>query len=198
MKADPVWLACGVLRVELGHLHAGGDIDGRILFLDSMLHMVPGTLESELETELSKAKRNAERIVLVYGDCSAHMLDLSDEYRCSRVDALNCVQMLTGKIRYRELMHSQSFMLLPEWALRWKEIMRTELGLTPDIARLLMGENRKEIVYIDTGLVPVPVGELSACGEYTGLPFRIEKTGTENLLSLLLQAEGLQAEGKLR
>lgn len=190
MKTQPVWLACGVLRLELENLLAGGKIDGRILFLDSMLHMVPETLNSELEIELSKADTNAERIVLVYGDCSAHMLDLSDKYRCSRVDALNCVQMLTGKIRYRELMRSQSFMLLPEWALRWKEIMRTELGLTPEIARLLMGENRTEIVYIDTGLAPVPVEELSACGDYTGLPFRIEQTGTDKLLALLLDAEG--------
>ncbi len=190
MKAAPVWIACGVLRAELDNLQGTGKIDGRILYLDSMLHMAPGTLETVLAAKLAEADKNGEPIVLAYGDCSAHMLDLSGEYRCSRVDALNCVQMLTGKIRYRELMRSESFMLLPEWALRWREIMRTELGLTQGIARLLMGENRKEIVYLDTGLAPVPVGELAACGEYTGLPFRIEKTGLDNLLSLLLEAEG--------
>ncbi len=190
MKNAPVWIACGVLRAELDFLYGQGKIGGRIMYLDSMLHMTPGTLESVLAAKLAEAEKSDERIILAYGDCSAHMLDLSGEHRCSRVNALNCVQMLTGKIRYRELMHSESFMLLPEWALRWREIMRTELGLTPDLARALMGETRKEIVYLDTGLAPVPVGELSACGEYTGLPFRIEKTGLDNLLSLLLEAEG--------
>jgi len=186
----PVWLACGVLRAELDALHDQGRIGGRILYLDSMLHMVPGTLDTVLSAKLAEAKKKDERIVLAYGDCSAYMLDLSNDPDVSRVDALNCAQMLTGKKRYRELMHSESFMLLPEWALRWKEIMRTELGLSRDIARMLMGENRKEIVYLDTGLVPVPVGELTACGKYTGLPFRIEKTDLDNLLALLLEAEG--------
>ncbi len=185
------WLCCGVLRTELEELHRLGKIGGTLQFLDSMLHMVPQTLDSLLDAKLRPQTGHAdETLVLVYGDCSAHMLDMVRDSGCSRVGAVNCVQMLTGREHYRELMRAEAFVLLPEWALRWKEIMHTELGLTAKIAKDLMGEHRKEIVYLDTGLHRVPVEELAACSEYTGLPFRIEKTGLENLLALLKEAAG--------
>ncbi len=89
---------------------------------------------------------------MLYGDGSAHLLDIVRDSGCSRIGAVNCVQMLTGRKHYRELMLAESFVLLPEWALRWKEILQTELGLTSKIAKELMGEHQKEIVYLDTGL----------------------------------------------
>jgi hypothetical protein len=97
--------------------------------------------------------------------------------------------MLLGRARYRELMHAQSFMLLPEWAVRWKEILQEELGLPPTVARDLMRENRAELVYLDTGLVPVPREELAAFAAYTGLPWRVEPVSLDHLLALLLEAE---------
>ncbi|MBK8475658.1 MAG: DUF1638 domain-containing protein [Opitutaceae bacterium] len=189
--ADPptVWLCCGVLRAELEALHHQGRLGGELRFLDSMLHMSPPRLQANLETALGQPGSAGGRLVLVYGDCCSRMLDLVREYRVGRVNAINCAQMLVGRARYRELMHEQAFMLLPEWAHRWREIMRVELGLSPEVARDLMRENRREIVYLDTGLAPVPHPELAECAAYTGLPCRIEPVALDHLLALLLEAE---------
>jgi hypothetical protein len=150
--------------------------------------MVPQRLEELLPAAVNKYNTEDVRIVLVYGDCSSRMLDIVKQYRIGRVDAINCTQMLLGKERYRELMKAESFMLLPEWAMKWRHIMKTELGLSREVARDLMGENRRELVYLDTGLVEIPVKELEECSEYTGLPWRIEKVTLDNLLNLMLKA----------
>jgi hypothetical protein len=189
MSNSTVWLSCGVLRPELEALHRRGQIGGTLEFLDSMLHMRPQTLETALAATLEQSGSEGGRLVLVYGDCCSRMLDLARQFRVGRVDAINCAQMLLGRARYRELMHARSFMLLPEWALRWQEIMQTELGLPPTVARDLMRDNRGELVYLDTGLVPVPREELARCAAYTGLPWRVEPVGLDHLLALLREAE---------
>jgi hypothetical protein len=188
VSGTTIWLSCGVLRAELEALHERGQIHGKLLTLDSMLHMVPQKLQATLEAELQQ-HGSGNRIVLVYGDCCGKMLDIARKYQVGRVAAINCAQMLVGPARYRELMNRQAFLLLPEWAPRWKEAMQTELGLSPEVARELMRDNRGELVYLDTGLVPVPKSDLDACAVYAGLTCRIEPVGLEHLLSLLLKAE---------
>jgi hypothetical protein len=187
------WLSCGVLRSELEALHRRGDLPGDLQCLDSMLHMAPQGLEAALVTALERRVSEAGRVVLVYGDCCPRMLDLAGRFRVGRVNAINCAQMLVGRARYRELMCEQAFVLLPEWALRWREVMEIELGLSPEVARDLMRENRRALVYLDTGLVPVPAAALADCSVYVGLPCRIERVTLDHLLGLLLEAESAAA-----
>ncbi len=189
MNASTVWLSCGVLRDELGELYRQGQISGELRFLDSMLHMDPLQLQTKLKESLGQPGPSGGRLILVYGDCCGRMLDLVREYRVGRVNAINCAQMLLGRTRYRELMKAESFILLPEWARRWKEIIQTELGLSADVAHDLMRENRSELVYLNTGLAPVPRLELAECAAYTGLPCRIEPVGLDQLLNFLVEAE---------
>jgi hypothetical protein len=189
MNPPTVWISCGVLRAELEELVRRGEISGPLLLLDSMLHMDPPKLQARLTAALEQPGPTGGRLVLVYGDCCSRMLDLVRQYRVGRVKAINCAQMLVGRDRYRELMRRESFMLLPEWARRWREIIQTELGLSPEVARGLIGENRRELVYLDTGLVPVPHDELAACAAYTRLPWRIEPVALQHLLALLREAE---------
>jgi len=189
MNPSTIWLSCGVLQAELEQLHRDGRIRGELRFLDSMLHMNPERLQAALEAEVAKHVSEGSRVVLVYGDCCNRMTDLIRRFGVSRVNAVNCAQMLAGRRRYRELMKNQAFMLLPEWAPRWKEIMQGELGLSPEVARDLMRENRRELVYLDTAVAPAPREAIEECASYTGLPLRVEKVSLDHLLALLLQAE---------
>jgi hypothetical protein len=189
MSASTVWLGCGVLRPELEELLRLGKIRGELRLLDSMLHMNPLKLESTLSDAIERLYPEGGRVVLVYGDCCPRMLDLVARRRVGRVNAINCAQMLVGRDHYRELMREQAFMLLPEWTPRWEEIFRIELGLTKDVARDLMGDNRGSLVYLDTGLAPVPRQALADCAAYTGLPLRVERVSLESLLKILLEAQ---------
>jgi hypothetical protein len=68
--------------------------------------------------------------------------------------------------------------------------MKCELGLNEVVAHDLMGEHRRVLVYLDTGLVPVPEQELARFSSYAGLPWRVEAVALDTMLALLLKAEG--------
>lgn len=189
MTPHTVWLCCGVVRAEMEELQRRGVIAGELLFLDSMLHMEPPLLEAKLTAALEERSGQPGTMVLVYGDCSAHMLDLVRRFRVGRVSIINCAQLLLGRERYRRLMREEAFLVLPEWARRWEHIMKSELGLNEEVARGLMGENRSVLVYLDSGLVPVPEEQLAAFSAYSGLPWRIEKINLEPMLAALLAAQ---------
>ncbi len=194
MNKSTIWVCCGVLTAEINELLRIGKISGELLFMDSMLHMAPMDLEKNLISIIEQQITDGGKIVLVYGDCCPCMLNIVSRYNVGRVNAINCAQMLVGRQRYRELMKEESFMILPEWALRWEEVFRIELGLTKDIAHDLMRENRGSMVYLDTGLSPVPFEILAKCSEYIGLPLRIENISLDSLLMLLLDAESAETE----
>jgi hypothetical protein len=193
MKGHTVWLSCGVVRAELEELQRRGLIDGELLFLDSMLHMEPRQLQARLTDALVRESGSSGCLVLVFGDCSAHMLDLARRFRAGRVEVINCAQLLLGRERYRQLMRDQAFLILPEWALRWEHIMKNELGLNESVARGLMGDHRGVLVYLDTGLVPVPEPQLVAFSAYAGLPWRVEAVTLDHMLQAL-QAARTEAE----
>lgn len=193
MSRETVWLCCGVLRTEMEELLRRGAIAGELVFLDSMLHMAPLQLEAALTAALERAggKDGSKdgSLVLVYGDCCAGMLDLVRRFRVGRVNIINCAQLLLGRARYRELMHEEAFLVLPEWALRWETIMKDELGLSEALAHDLLGEHRRMLVYLDSGLVPVPTQPLAAFSSYTGLPLRVETVTLQQMLALLIEAQ---------
>lgn len=194
MSSHTVWLSCGVVRAEMEELRRRGLIDGELMFLDSMLHMDPPKLEAALTAALERNSGRSGRLVLVYGDCSARMLDLARSFRVGRVDVINCAQLLLGRDRYRQLMREEAFLVLPEWARRWEHIMKNELGLNKAVARDLMGENRGVLVYLDTGLVPLPERQLAEFSSYTGLPWRTETVTLDCMLAALLAARA-EADG---
>lgn len=189
MTAHTVWLSCGVVRAEMEELQRRGLIKGELLFLDSMLHMNPELLNVKLVEALEQKKGSVGFIVLVYGDCSTYMLDLVRHFRVGRINVINCAQLLLGRDRYRLLMHQEAFLVLPEWALRWDHIMKHELGLNKDVARDLMGEHRGALVYLDTGLVPVPERQLQEFSSYTGLSWCVEAVPLDYMLASLLAAQ---------
>lgn len=184
------WLSCGVLQGELQKLLDDSLIKGRLLALDSMLHMRPTLLDKVLRDLLNDLPATYAK-VLVYGDCCAGMVDIVDEFNIARVNAINCAQMLLGREKYREMMRRESFMFLPEWAERWETVFKEELGLfNSEQAHIVIGDNRKEIIYLDTGLNPVPFEKMQACSQFTGLKWQIEKILLEeHFLPSLLETE---------
>ncbi|MDD2736411.1 MAG: DUF1638 domain-containing protein [Desulfuromonadaceae bacterium] len=189
MTPSTIWLCCGVVRAEMEEVQRRGLIEGELLFLDSMLHMDPPLLEATLTAALEENPDQPHCLVLVYGDCSAHMLDLVRRFHVGRVAVINCAQLMLGRARYRQLMREEAFLVLPEWARRWEHIMKSELGLNEEVAHGLMGENRGVLVYLDSGLVPVPESQLEEFSAYSGLPWRVEAVTLDCMLSSLLDAQ---------
>lgn len=181
-------VSCGVLTAEIGALKDRDYPACGLRFLTSMLHMQPGCLGASLQSVLDEELKLGHSVVLIYGDCCPQMTELSDLPRVARIRAANCCEMLLGHDGCRKLSREGVFFLLPEWALRWREIFTKELGLNQTNATGIMRDMHTKLVYLDTGLVPVPHEELRQCSEYCGLPYEILPVTLETFCALIDEA----------
>lgn len=183
-----VLICCSVLRAEMMSLHRTHWPNHTLRFLDSLLHMHPQRLWTELVSLVEENLNEGRGLVLVYGDCCARMTALESRPGLVRTVGHNCCELLLGRAAYRRLSHEGAFFLLPEWAHRWPEVMATELGLSHGNATDLMRDMHRKLLYLDTGVVPVPTSALQACGEYCGLPWVVQPVTLEILRATIDEA----------
>jgi hypothetical protein len=174
-------LVCGVFRMEIEALVKQGKLDCDIITLDSMLHMKPAKLEQEMGQVIVAGPNN--RFLLLYGDCHPHMHEMQSKINVSRVAGINCCEILLGSAVYRKMQKEQAFVFFPEWTHRWKEVFRNELGFeNSEVARAFMREYQKRLVYVDTGVIPVPDEALREISDYFGMPVEILPVSLDILL----------------
>ena len=189
MPDDPiVAIACSVLRLELQALREQGLINFPIRFLDSRLHMDPEELHAQMARSIQEERRRGCRVLLIYGDCHAHMVDLAADRYVVRVGAINCGEMLLGKQRYKALLKSGAFLLSPEWTCRWRDILLRFPGLDSDSAGEMIREIHSRFVYLNTLTCPVPQEALKQCGDFFLLPYEIEEVSLDLLLAVIQEA----------
>jgi len=181
-------IACGVFTAELRYLESTGFIQFPVRYLDSMLHMRPRQLKEELEDAIRRERAQGNRVLVLFGDCHPRIVDQTEGADIVRIPGDNCIAILMGRERYRNLRQNRSFVLMADWALRWREVFETELGLTEETAPLFMNEHHTEIVYVDTGIAPVPAQALQDCAQFCGLPFRVERLPLEELKRAITEA----------
>jgi hypothetical protein len=180
---EVVGLACSIWAAEVKALSVEGRIQFPVRYFDSMLHIYPERLACRLRTLVDEELSQRRRVILILGDCHAGMCEMASIPGVERVRGVNCCEILLGKTAYSQLLNEGAFFLLPEWTRKWRQVFHEALGLNDDGVRTLMREMVTRLVYLDTGLVPVPVEHLRAASEYTGLRYEILKVGLDNLAS---------------
>ena len=192
MTADKprLCIACSIFRKEIEALQAAGKLDLPVEFLNSMLHMVPAKLEVRLQEALGSARaQDPDReVVMAYGDCCGHMDTFESAPGTARTEGINCCEIILGSEAYRKLRKEGAFFLMPEWALSWKQIFVGQLGLLGPCAKTFMQEMHSRMIYLDTGLVPVPHVALQEASEFLGLPVEILPVSLDPLLASLQRA----------
>jgi len=190
-------ICCSIFKAELNALSASHWPRHTIHVVDSILHMRPQKLSEKLVALVEKEQRSRKKILLIYGDCCSVITSLEARPGVVRTRGHNCCYLLLGLDRYRQLSHEGAFFILPEWIHRWQEVFRDELGLDHEHAVLFMGEMHRKLVYLDTGVIPVPLDLLRDCATYCGLPFEVLPTpldtfreAIETALSRLETSEG--------
>jgi hypothetical protein len=168
---QPVVLCCAVFTAEVQALQQANWPGLTICYQSSMLHMQPEKLARHLGGLIDEELQHGNKVVLIYGDCCMDMATLTAQPGVVRTRGHNCCDLLLGSGEYRRLSHTGAFFLFPEWARRWRHIFSVELGLNRMNATDLMGEMHRKLVYLDTGLFPVPETELRECANYCGLPW---------------------------
>lgn len=183
-------ISCSIFRKEIEALQASGQLDLSVAFLNSMLHMVPAKLEARLGEVLETTRRQHpdHEMVIAYGDCCGHMEAFEAKPGTARTEGINCCEILLGRDTYRRLRREGAFFLMPEWALSWKQVFVGQLGLLGPCAKSFMQEMHSRLIYLDTGLVPVPQAELAEASAFLGLHVEILPVSLEPLLMSLCQA----------
>lgn len=176
-----VVLGCGVFKAEILALKEQHWPDIDLRFLNSMLHMAPDKLGRCLDGLVKKEGSLEHKILLIYGDCCSQMGTITKNPDVVRVRGNNCCDLLLGRQMYRRLSHEGAFFLFPEWASRWRHIFRVELGLNEANGASLMKDMHKKLVYLNTGVLPVPVDDLEACAQYCQLPWEVLEVSLESL-----------------
>lgn len=186
--ADLQVISCSVVRHELGFLQASGDFPYPIEFLNSKLHLTPSNLGEQLQKKIHGYLRSGKGVLLVYGDCHASMVDMSQSARVARTESLNCIELLISKAQRREWLKKRFFFLLPEWTERWEEILLHLPGMTPEQSIDLFRRENRGLCYLDTGVVPVPTSKLLACSETLSLAYEILPVGLTHFRGVLREA----------
>lgn len=181
LNSRTVLVCCSVFQAEVEALRQAHWPELAIRFQSSMLHMKPGRLAERLDTVVEKELQAGHRVVLIYGDCCLRMAALEALPGVTRTRANNCYDLLLGRDEYRRLAHEGVFFLLPEWTRRWREVFTKELGLNHADASSLMQDMHRKLVYLDTGVEPLPEDALQACAQYCGLPCEVLPVALETL-----------------
>jgi hypothetical protein len=178
-------IACSIFRKEIESLQKQQRVNIPFRYIGSMLHMNPELLDSCLKKVTEKESQKSDDIVLAFGDCCPNMNELETDKNIVRVCGLNCCEILLGSDLYRKLRAEGVFFLMPEWTLRWREVFQDNLGLEGDNARSFMRDMHTKLVYLDTGLSPIPESHLDEIAKYSGLPVEIMQVSLDHLVDAI-------------
>jgi hypothetical protein len=184
----PRCIACSIFRREIESLQASGALDLAVDYLPSMLHMAPDRLDARLTTSLTEAEAQGQKVLIAFGDCCGHMEDFRAKPGIDRTEGINCCEIILGREAYRRLRREGAFFLMPEWALAWRQVFMSQLGLLGSNAKTFMQEMHTRLIYLDTGIQPVPWQALNEASEYLGLPVEVLPVSLDPLLASLREA----------
>jgi len=117
-KSKLCLVSCSVLRDELEKLVKERDLDSELVFVSKFFHVDYDALEENLRKVLEHTiKRFKGRVILLYGDLCLgqdnEMQKLAQEYRVSKIDAVNCIDCpLGGKGRFKEADQEHNLMFM--------------------------------------------------------------------------------------
>jgi hypothetical protein len=185
---DVVLLSCSVFAGEVEALRERRWPSVAHRSQTSRLHMHPARLGEGTADAVGAELAAGRRVVLVYGDCCGAMGAIERRPGVARTQALNCPDLVLGRERYRQLSHAGAFFVFPEWARTWPEMFRTETGLGDADTRDLMREMHTKLLYLDTGIHPVPHDALRRCADAAGLPIEVLDVGLDQLAASIEDA----------
>jgi len=185
-------ICCGILRKEIEHLQAKGDIDVQVHFLSEQLHADYNLLYRGLNGALKKhQKQSSQGVIVVYGDLclgfNGEMKALIDQYDVVNVDALNCIDCIFGgKGKLLEVDPDHKYLFLnPAWIRFTAKLRRETKETTREMFSMLDG-----IVLLDAmGDLDEYRAKIDEIADYTGLPILERKNiGLVGLKNILIEA----------
>jgi len=103
-----------------------------------------------------------------------------------RTPGINCCEIILGNEKYRKIRKEGAFILLPEWAERWKEAFIEYMGFkTSETIKPFMSEMHKKLLYVDTGFQKKDQNLFDEISDFLGLPIEIYPSSVDELEKVL-------------
>jgi hypothetical protein len=190
-------VACGIFQPELEQVlrqireEQPNDCIIDVTYVPPALHVDYDKLKDGITGALDHVSE--QKKILLFGSmCHPEIGEFTEKYHVVRLIPGNCVELILGKDRQREIEKSAKvFYLTPGWLQNWEDIFRRGQGWDEIGARMNMGFYDK-ILFLDTGVSEFSDEDLLEFFEYTQVPIEIEKVDLavfrENVVKAIEQA----------
>jgi hypothetical protein len=173
-------VACGIFQPELEQVlrqireERPNDCIIDVTYVPPALHVDYDKLKDGITDALDQVSE--QKKILLFGSmCHPEIGEFTEKYHVVRLSPGNCIELILGKERQREIEKTAKvFYLTPGWLLNWKDIFRQGQGWDEIGARMNMGFYDK-ILLLDTGVSEFSDEDLLEFFEYTQVPIEIEK-----------------------
>jgi len=172
-------VACGIFQLELEQVlkeikaeWASTD-EFKVTYTAPALHVDFAKLKDGVSEALDMVTE--EKIVLFFGSmCHPELAEFTEEYHVIRQQPRNCIELVLGKERQKELEASvRVFYITPGWLRNWQNIFRQGLGWDEIDARQNFGFYDK-VLLLDTGVSEFDDEDILEFYEYTQVPIEIQ------------------------
>lgn len=195
-------VACGIFQPELEQVlkqireeHPDDKIS--VTYVPPALHVDYDKLKDGITNSLDNVAEDKK--VLLFGSmCHPEIGEFTEKYHVVRLAPGNCVELILGKERQKEIeKYAKVFYLTPGWLHNWEDIFKRGQGWDEIDARINFGFYDK-ILLLDTGISEFKDEDLLEFFEYTQVPIEIESVDLavfkENVAEALKKALAKQPE----
>ncbi len=173
-------VACGIFQPELEQVlrqirdERPNDCLIDVTYVPPALHVDYNKLKDGITDALDHVSE-PKKILLFGSMCHPEIGEFTEKYHVVRLSPGNCVELILGKERQKEIEKSAKvFYLTPGWLQNWEDIFRRGQGWDEIDARQNMGFYDK-ILLLDTGVSEFSDEDLLEFFEYTQVPIEIER-----------------------
>jgi len=196
-------VACGIFQPELEQVlrqireERPNDCIIDVTYVPPALHVDYDRLKDGITNALDHVSE--QKKILLFGSmCHPEIGEFTEKYHVVRLSPGNCVELILGKERQKEIEKSAKvFYLTPGWLQNWEDIFRRGQGWDEIDARQNMGFYHK-ILLLDTGVSEFSDEDLLEFFEYTQVPIEIEKVDLavfkENVVKAIEKALDVESE----
>lgn len=167
-------ISCPIFAKELEAVLAENAQPPLVRFMDYTVHNCAATMEKELHRSIRTAREDGAAITFLVGrECKAHqpIRHIADTCCGSLPDGQNCIEIILGKEKARELQQNRTTLMTPAWM----QMITNSINdghWTKEDARINLGWY-DQILLLDTGVEPLDEAMILDFFELTQVPIDI-------------------------
>ena len=177
-------ITCAVFKPAIEYLQLENKYSNlRLTYLPSNLHLRPQDLKTRLLKEVTRARKQHERVICLYGDCFPDIDYFCQQYGVAKVPGHYCYEMLLGSERFNQLIQEMAgtYFAEKDLILNFKEYCVRPLELDDEEMRNYCFKQYQRLLYVrqpsDSDLVP----QASEVAEFLALSLNISDADYSHL-----------------